>query len=286
MDIQGQFVPKKLLGVKPEIKGLWWKGDKKQVESEKIVAIVGSRRMSQYGKRVLAEIVPKFVELGYVTISGFMYGIDIEMHRLTIENEGKTIGVFGWGIDAPILPENENLYHKVLENDGLFLSEIEPKQLGELWTFPRRNRIVVGLADMVIVVEAGMRSGSLNSAEWARKMGKPVYAVPGSIFSSVSLGCNWLIEEGLAKPMTLDYFKGPTLKVGDMYSKKVRINSGKGKMSEGESKLITLLTLEGPKSVNELARASDMSVGEVTANLTSLLLKGEVGEERGVWAKN
>jgi len=277
MEIQGQFVPKKLAGVKPEIKGLWWKGNKELVVSEKIVAIVGSRRMSQYGKRVLAEIVPRLVELGYVTISGFMYGIDIEMHGLTIENGGQTIGVFGWGIDAPILPENVNLYHKVLENDGLFLSEIEPKQLGELWTFPRRNRIVVGLSDLVIVVEAGMKSGSLNSAEWARKMGKPVYAVPGSIFSSVSLGCNWLIEAGLAKPMILDYFNQKTC------SEKVRINRTKRKMSEGESKLITLLTQGGPRSVNELARATGTSAGEVSANLTSLLLKGEVGEERGVW---
>jgi len=283
MDIQGQFLPKKLIQVRPEIKGLWWKGDKELVNSQKIVAIVGSRKMSQYGKRVLAEIVPRLVEAGYVTISGFMYGIDIEMHRLTIENGGKTIGVFGWGIDAPIIPENENLYHKVLESEGLFLSEIEPKMLGELWTFPRRNRIVVGLADMVIVVEAGMKSGSLNSAEWARKMGKPVYAVPGSIFSSVSEGCNWLITQGFAKPMMLDYFKDTKQKVGDMYSEKVRMNRDKTKISIGESNLITLLTIEGPQSVNELSRRAGKSVGEVSAMLMSLLLRGEVQEERGVW---
>ena len=283
MDIQGQFLPKKLIQVRPEIKGLWWKGDKELVNSQKIVAIVGSRKMSQYGKRVLAEIVPRLVEAGYVTISGFMYGIDIEMHRLTIESGGKTIGVFGWGIDAPIIPENENLYHKVLESEGLFLSEIEPKMLGELWTFPRRNRIVVGLADMVIVVEAGMKSGSLNSAEWARKMGKPVYAVPGSIFSSVSEGCNWLIAQGFAKPMMLDYFKDTKQKVGDMYSEKVRMNRDKTKISIGESNLITLLTIEGPQSVNELSRRAGKSVGEVSAMLMSLLLRGEVQEERGVW---
>jgi DNA processing protein len=283
MDIQGQFLPKKLIQVRPEIKGLWWKGDKELVNSQKIVAIVGSRKMSQYGKRVLAEIVPRLVEAGYVTISGFMYGIDIEMHRLTIESGGKTIGVFGWGIDAPIIPENENLYHKVLESEGLFLSEIEPKMLGELWTFPRRNRIVVGLAEMVIVVEAGMKSGSLNSAEWARKMGKPVYAVPGSIFSSVSEGCNWLIAQGFAKPMMLDYFKDTKQKVGDMYSEKVRMNRDKTKISIGESNLITLLTIEGPQSVNELSRRAGKSVGEVSAMLMSLLLRGEVQEERGVW---
>ena len=168
MDVQGEFVPKKLEGVKPPVKGLWWKGDRELLNNEKIVAIVGSRKMSQYGKRVLAEIVPKLVDAGYVTISGFMYGIDVEMHRLTIDNGGKTIGVFGWGIDAPIIPENQNLYQKVLDSKGLFLSELPPDQLGTLWSFPQRNRIVVGLSDLVIVVEAGIKSGSLNSADWAR----------------------------------------------------------------------------------------------------------------------
>lgn len=269
--------PGKLLNVKGEIKGLWARGNLDLLASEKLVAIVGSRKMSQYGKRVLAEIVPKLVEAGYVTVSGFMYGIDIEMHRLTIDNGGKTIGVFGWGIDAPIIPENQNLHQKVLESNGLFLSELPPNQLGTLWSFPQRNRIVVGLSDLLIVVEAGIKSGSLNSADWARKMGKPVYAVPGSIFSTVSDGCNWLLAQGLAKPMTLDYFKQKN------YSEKVRINRGKAILNDAESNLITLLTLEGPQSLNELVRCADKPVGEVSATLTSLLLKGEIGEERGVW---
>lgn len=277
MDLQGEYVPKKLEAVKPPIKGLWWKGDRDLLKNDKIVAIVGSRKMSQYGKRVLAEIVPKLVGMGYVTISGFMYGIDIEMHRLTMENGGKTIGVFGWGIDAPIIPENQNLYHKVIESNGLFLSELPPKQLGTLWSFPQRNRIVVGLSDLVIVVEAGIKSGSLNSADWARKMGKPVYAVPGSIFSNVSEGCNWLLAQGLAKPMILDFFKQKN------YSEKVRINRGKVVLNDTESNLITLLTLEGPQSLNELVRRSEKSVGEVSATLTGSLLKGETCEERGVW---
>lgn len=269
--------PGKLLNVKGEIKGLWAWGNLDLLASEKLVAIVGSRKMSQYGKRVLAEIVPKLVEAGYVTVSGFMYGIDIEMHRLTIDNGGKTIGVFGWGIDAPIIPENQNLHQKVLESNGLFLSELPPNQLGTLWSFPQRNRIVVGLSDLLIVVEAGIKSGSLNSADWARKMGKPVYAVPGSIFSTVSDGCNWLISQSLAKPLTLEFFKDKN------YSEKVRINRGKTILNDAESNLITLLTLEGPQSLNELVRCADKPVGEVSATLTSLLLKGEIGEERGVW---
>ena len=277
MEIQGQFVPKKLVAIKPPIKGLWWRGNLELLESNKIVAIVGSRKMSQYGRRVLEEIVPKLVEAGYVTISGFMYGIDIEMHRLTMENGGKTIGVFGWGIDAPIIPENIYLYNKIIESDGLFLSELEPKQLGTLWTFPLRNRIVVGLSDMVVVVEAGIKSGSLNSAEWARKLGKPVYAVPGSIFSSVSMGCNLLLDKGVAKPLTLEFFQHK------YYSKKGRINPTKSVFSNDESILITQLRLEGPQSVNELSRALSISVEVASSMLMRLMLEGELEEEKGMW---
>ncbi len=277
MEINGQFVPKRLMGVRPEIEGLWFAGDTTIVDATKIVAIVGSRRMSLYGKRVLAEIVPKLIESGYVTISGFMYGIDIEMHRLTIENGGKTIGVLGWGIEAPILKENENLYHKIIESGGLFLSELEPKQLGTLWTFPQRNRIVVGLADMVIVVEAGIKSGSLNSAEWARKMKKPVYAVPGSIFSSVSLGCNYLIDRGLARPFSLDYFKQ------NNYSEKVRIKPSIFKNGEVQSSLVVQLRLQGPLSLNQLSRSLNKPVPEVSSALMSMLLQGIVYEEKGIW---
>ena len=277
MDEQGQFVPTRLTTLASPVAGLWWRGNKKLVDSPKIVAIVGSRRMSRYGKQVLSEIVPKLVEMGYTTVSGFMYGIDIEMHRLTMDSDGKTIGVLGWGINAPILSENQDLYHKVIEKDGLFLSEYPPAMLATLWTFPQRNRIVVGLADLVIVVEAGIKSGSLNSADWARKMGKPVYAVPGSIFSPVSAGCNWLLSQGLAKPLTMSFFEV------EKYSNKGRIHPSHGQLTNEESILITLLRLEGPQSVNELARRLSIPAGAISALLTTLFLRGEVSEERGVW---
>lgn len=278
MERQGQFVPAKLERVRPSVKGLWWRGDPTLVQAEKIIAIVGSRKMSQYGKRVLSELVPQLVEDGWVTISGFMYGIDIEMHRLTIENGGKTIGVFGWGIEAPIMSEHETLYHKVIESGGLFLSELAPNQLGTLWSFPARNRIVVGLCDQVVVVEAGLKSGSLSSAGWAEKMGKPVYAVPGSIYSQVSEGCNWLIEQGLARALSRQFFQADK-----MYSKKDRIGRSNLKLTTTESSLVTQLRIEGPKSINELARITGQPVGEVTAVLTGLLLKAEVEVTNGVW---
>ncbi len=271
--------PARLAAVTPPIAQLWYRGDLSLLTALRTVAIVGSRRMSRYGKQVLSELVPSLVAQGYVTISGFMYGVDIEMHRLTWENGGRTIGVFGWGINYKIDPENETLYHKFLESNGLFISEMEPERGGTLWSFPLRNRIVVGLADQVIVVEAGMKSGSLSSAQWGRKLGKPVFAVPGSIFSPVSSGCNWLISEGFARPWT-----GEVAAHND-YSKKNLKNQANLTMTPDESHILTQLTLEGPQATNELARSCQLPVAQVAAILTTLTVRGLVEEERGVWQR-
>ena len=278
--------PAKLLNpnIKPKIKGLWYKGALNNSLFEKTVAIIGSRNMSRYGVQVLAEIVPKFVEAGFTTISGFMYGIDTEVHRLTLKNGGKTVAVLGYGIDHDIDMENNNLYHKMIESDGLFLSEYPGMTGGRTWTFPQRNRIVVGLSDMIVVVEAGIKSGSLNSASWALRQGKPIFAVPGSIFSMTSEGSNILISEGKAISLTLARLYQALEKDEDyLYSQKARINSQKSRLSDPESTLVALLRLEGPQMLNELSRSYGKPVGEVSAMLMSLLLRGEVVEERGMW---
>lgn len=279
--------PAKLLNpnIKPKIKGLWYKGELDPSLFDKTVAIIGSRKMSRYGVQVLSEIVPKFVSAGYTTISGFMYGIDTQVHRLTIENGGRTVAILGYGIDHDIDIVNNDLYHRMLDSKGLFMSEYEGVTRGQTWTFPQRNRIVVGLSDMVVVVEAGIKSGSLNSASWALRQGKPIFAVPGSIFSLTSEGSNILISEGKAISLTLERLYQALEKDEDyLYSQKARINSQKSRLSDPESTLVALLRLQGPQMINVLARLYGRPVGEVSAMLMSLLLRGEVVEERGVWS--
>jgi DNA processing protein len=278
--------PKRLLdaSIKPAIKGLWYRGSLDEGLLDKTVAIVGSRKMSRYGIQVLSEIVPRFVEAGYTTISGFMYGIDTEVHRLTMENGGRTVAVLGYGIDCELDVESNSMYQKMKQSEGVLLSEYEGKTSAKTWTFPQRNRIVVGLSDMVVVVEAGIKSGSLNSASWALRQGKPVFAVPGSIFSPTSEGSNILISEGKAISLTLArLFEALEKNEEYFYSQKGRTNQQKSKLNDSESILVALLKLEGPQSINELARVAGKQVGEVSATLMSLLLRGEVSEERGVW---
>ncbi len=270
--------------IKPSVKGLWFRGQIDPILFEKTVAIVGSRKMSRYGIQVLTEIVPRFVEAGYTTISGFMYGIDTEVHRLTMENGGKTVAVLGYGIDCVLDPETKRTYTSMMNSGGLLLSEYPGTTRAQTWTFPQRNRIVVGLSDMVVVVEAGVKSGSLNSASWAMRQGKPVFAVPGSIFSATSEGSNILISEGKAISLTLERLY-QALEKSEQYlsSKKGWQHRQNSQLSASESTLVALLRLEGPQSVNELSRGLGRNVGEVSASLMSLLLRGEVKEERGVW---
>jgi DNA processing protein len=262
--------------IKPKIKGLWCKGELPPNLFDKTVAIIGSRKMSRYGIQVLSEIVPKFVAAGYTTISGFMYGIDTEVYRLTIENGGLTVAVLGYGIECPTEIK--------VDSKCLLMSEYPGTTRGQVWTFPQRNRIVVGLSDLVVVVEAGVKSGSLNSASWARRQGKPVFSVPGSIFSSTSEGSNILISEGKAISLTLARLDQALEKDEQyLYSEKGRQNRQNNRLSANESTLIALLKLGGPQGMTELARGVGKPVGEVAAMLMSLLLRGEVREERGVW---
>ena len=285
MDNQIQYIssedarfPRRLKAptIKPSVKGLWVKGEMADFGFEKTVAIIGSRKMSRYGKQVLQEIVPRFVAAGYTTISGFMYGIDTEVYRLTIENGGLTVAVLGYGIECPTEIK--------VDSKCLLMSEYPGTTRGQVWTFPQRNRIVVGLSDLVVVVEAGVKSGSLNSASWARRQGKPVFSVPGSIFSSTSEGSNILISEGKAISLTLARLDQALEKDEQyLYSEKGRQNRQNSRLSASESTLIALLKLGGPQGMNELARGVGKPVGEVAAMLMSLLLRGEVREERGVW---
>lgn len=275
--------PPRLRAVRPMINGLWYRGELTLTGKEyKTAAIVGSRKMSRYGRQVLTEIVPALTQAGYVTVSGFMYGIDVEVARLTYQSGGKHIAVLGWGIDRENDVEDINLYHKLVEEYGLLLSELEGKMHPMRFTFPRRNRITVGLADIVIVAEAGAKSGSLNSAEWARKAGKPVYAVPGSIFSSTSWGTNTLIEQKMAKALTPQELDRITNTQG-IYSEIERKDQTKPLLVPIERTIVTLLRLEGPQSVNVISRHLSMSIANVTAILSSLQLRNAVSMERGVW---
>ncbi len=242
---------------------------------KKSIAIVGSRRMTRYGRDVVDKFVSGFVVNGITTISGFMYGVDTEVHQKTVDYGGVTIAVFGCGLDVIYPPENEKLYTQILENRGLVISEYEPKAKPHLWKFPQRNKIIASLASLgVLVVEAGDKSGSLITAELARKMGKKVYAVPGPINSAVSLGTNELIKSGNAVMVTEPK---DIIKIRSSFA---RATVDKPKMNILELEIYKALEIEG-LNTDEIAMQTGESVIEVGTTLSVMGIKGLVLESGG-----
>lgn len=162
------------------------------------VAIVGSRKCSVYGKLIAEKISGELARSNISIISGLAKGIDTSAH---IGAKGKTIAVLGSGLDVIYPKENIKLAKEIVSRGGLIISEYGLGTKPEKMHFPSRNRIISGIANKVIVVEAGERSGSLITAEFALEQGKDVYAVPGNITSKQSVGTNNLIKEG-AMPYT------------------------------------------------------------------------------------
>jgi DNA processing protein len=273
--------PERLLMIKPAIKKLWYRGELDTHLFARSVAIVGSRRMSRYGRAVIEDIVPKLCLSGHTIVSGLMYGVDQLVHQKTLECGGIAVAVLGWGIERRNDPESDRLAEEIVKQGGVVLSEYPQDARGQLWTFPQRNRIVVGLSNLVIVVEAGIKSGTMSTVKWAEKIGKPVYAVPGSMFASSSEGANYMIEVGLAKPLTQKVIDDLCSQHSERRADK---KGGQGDLSEEEKVVLRRLSLVGASSINEISRGVDLGVGEILSAISSLEMKGIVTEERGIFA--
>lgn len=174
---------------------LYYKGNWDKEIFENCLAVVGSRRMTSYGRRVEEQLVSEIAAAGITIVSGFMYGGDAVAHQAAIKVGGRTIAVMPCGIDI-IHPEYQvDLYHSILKNNSLVVSEYEGETAPALWTYPRRNRIIAGLSKALLIIEAGLKSGTLITAEYSKKFKRKIFAVPGPITSSVSLGTAKLLKE-------------------------------------------------------------------------------------------
>lgn len=174
-------------------------GDEKLLKRE-CVSIVGTRRMTSYGKKIAHEIAFKAAQAGLVVVSGLAFGIDSCAHSAALEAGGKTIAVLGTGVDVPYPASNRRLYERIAQ-DGCIVSEFPMQTKAAKQNFPARNRIIAGLSRATIVVEAPKDSGALITAQFAADMGRDVFAVPGDVDRASSEGCNWLLKAG-AIPLT------------------------------------------------------------------------------------
>lgn len=174
--------------------GLFYKGDLNVLNNRK-VAIVGSRKCTNYGIQVTKMLTNELNSFNITIISGGAKGIDTAAHAQSLESSGATVVVLGCGIDIVYPAQNKRLFENVA-NHGLVLSEFMPGVKPYSYNFPTRNRIISGLSELILLTEATVKSGSLITANFALAQGKDVMAVPGSIFSKESEGCNNLIYDG------------------------------------------------------------------------------------------
>lgn len=162
---------------------------------ERTMALVGTRRASRYGLETAGKLAAELASLGIVVVSGLAQGIDTAAHQGVVEAKGKTIAVFGTGVDV-IFPSENTLLAKQIELSGALVSEFPLGERGDRSNFPRRNRIISGLSLGVIVVEGDYQSGAMITAKEALEQGREVFAVPGNVGLEGSRGPHWLIKQG------------------------------------------------------------------------------------------
>src|SRR4051812_27999269 len=186
--------PIELLDLAQKPSGLYAIGRHSELTTPR-VSIVGTRNCTGYGERAAKSLTRALVRAGVSVISGMARGIDAAAHRTAMEEGGNTVAVLGTGVDVPY-PVGHRELHNMIARNGLVLSENAPGTKAYQGAFPRRNRIIAALASVTIVVEAGFRSGALNTASQALELGRTVAAVPGPIDSEQSRGSNQLLRDG------------------------------------------------------------------------------------------
>ena len=195
--LAGDELPPQLMELADPPKELWVLGNPHALFVPTL-AVVGARRCTPYGKSCARRFTRDAVELGYTVVSGGARGIDATAHLAALEVNGRTVAVLGGGIDWCYPNDNAALFQKIIETGGAIVSEqrrdVEPKP----WMFPRRNRIIAGLSQAMLVVECKVPSGTLTACDHMLTLKRPLLAVPGSVFSEQSVGCNHLIAERLA----------------------------------------------------------------------------------------
>ena len=242
------------------------------------VAVVGTRRLTTYGRQVTQELVMGLVLNGVTIISGLARGIDAIAHKTALEHGGRTIAVLGSGPDCIYPPENRSLARQIVNGRGAVVTEYGLGVQPEAKNFPPRNRIISGLSLGVVVIEAGERSGASITAKFAMEQGRDVFAVPGNINSPASKGTNRLIQQG-AKLITKvdDVLEELNLAMVLEHS---AVQLALPETPE-EAALFEFLSAQ-PVHVDELSRSTGLNSSVVSSTLTLMELKGIVRQVGGM----
>lgn len=252
-------------------KTFYYKGKYRSEIFNNCVAVVGSRKMSFYGEKVIEKLFSDFSK-DITVVSGFMTGVDAESHRQALKHGLKTIAVMPCGIEY-VHPEDQSaLYEEIIASGGLILSEFEGDFKPQSWTYPKRNRIVAGLSRAVVVIEASMDSGSLITARIANSYSRKVFVVPGSIFSSLSLGKIQISNEfatSIDSGFIINKFLG-------LDFKSVMKNNDR----RCENRIVKILQ-NGPLTLDEISKQLSLDIPTLSTEITVLSISDLVSERGG-----
>lgn len=273
INIEDKEYPERLKLISKPPRSLFCMGDTSLLNMPAL-AVVGSRKASEYGKQVAIKIGERAAQYGVCVVSGMAKGIDSFGHRGALLGKGKTVAVLGSGCNVCYPRENKKLYEDILDK-GLIISEYPPDTEPMPFRFPERNRIIAGLSNALVVVEAGTNSGSLITAELAAEQGKEVFAVPGNITGHFSLGTNKLISDGARiVPVIDDIF------TEGGYEQLILKEEDMG-LSPKEKEIYDLIGRNGEITVDSLCSLTGKTVVEINGIIAMLEMKGLVSYSYG-----
>ncbi|MES2087444.1 MAG: DNA-processing protein DprA [Patescibacteria group bacterium] len=270
--------PKRLLEIPDCPKKLYIRGQFPPEES-KFLCVVGSRKYSEYGRQAVEKLIAGLRGYPVVIISGLALGIDSLAHHAALDAGLTTLAVPGSGLDPKVLypKSHEQLAEKIVAKGGALISEFEPMFKATTYSFPQRNRIMAGLSDAVLVVEAELKSGTLITSKYATEYNRDVFTIPGSIFSSTSSGPHMLIRLG-ATPITSSSELLDSLGFSSAIPSTLNPRTYSD-CSPEELHIINLLNTPTPR--DELIRTLGMSTREANALLSIMEIKGLIVESLG-----
>lgn len=272
--IEDDTYPKRLRNCEDAPILLYYKGTA-ALNHQRTISIVGTRNATSYGKKIVEDFIKDLKELDVQVISGLAYGIDIQAHRHALKNSIETIGVLGHGLDRIYPSSHREIACKMLEHGGLlteFASETNPDRSN----FPMRNRIIAGLSDVTIVVEAAQKGGALITAEIANSYNRDVCAFPGGIDQEYSAGCNYLIKTNRAhlirNASDLCYLMNWEAKDENTSNKQLKLLTDD--LSKDEVKVVNYIKDQQQASIDDISLHCDWPQSKLAIILLEMEMKG------------
>lgn len=267
--------PQRLLNCYDSPTLLYYKGEA-DMNASKIIAIIGTRSHTDYAKQVTEKIVKELAEQNVIIISGLAFGVDAIAHKAALKNDLPTVGVLAHGLDQIYPYEHAGLAKDMIKHAGGLLTEFRSKTKPDKHNFPTRNRIVAGMSDATVVIETGIKGGSMITAELANGYNKDVFALPGKVTDTKSAGCNYLIKNNKAMLLTDGKEILEVMGWEEKKSQKTKIKSQKElfiELSKDEKIVVEILKEKDSAHIDEINLKSGLSSSAVAAAILNLELQ-------------